>query len=108
MDFILRYGPLIWIAIAVVCTALGTYFTIAKSHKHGRPPIQTPHILEHRPQHCLACGCLADDPEACFCWFCGSLLDSTTTQSQRQKHTETILIDERVLEQELRRKKQAR
>jgi hypothetical protein len=113
MDFILRYWLMIWLGIAVVCIILGTYFTIAKSNKHGRSAIQAPTISERRPQHvpCLACGRLTDDPEALFCWFCGSPLDSTAvkSQSQRQDHSKTtVLVSEHALEQELREKKQAR
>ncbi len=90
MDFMKMYGLPIWMLIALVCLALGAYFTTHRKQARevqavspGRYPLPRQKMralsfpaLPHAPQRralsfCPSCGKQNDTPDADSCSFCG-------------------------------------
>jgi hypothetical protein len=83
MDFFQAYAMSLWIAIALVCSALGAFFTwrARRRQRAVLPPRPVRHVpapmrasAHHDVRVCPACGKQGTDPGASFCWFCGHAL----------------------------------
>src|SRR5216683_2572388 len=88
MDFIGTYGLATWAATALFCLALGIHLTFTRHRKqqqHTRPSkpktqavLLLPQLLPSNGRRtCPECGKHADGPGACFCGFCGYMLESS-------------------------------
>ena len=112
MDFLIRYGLLLWLVIALVCLALGVYLTKAKRPRLLEPPrwsVPLENITFSHTSHlvCLGCNERTDDPNACFCGSCGKKLPQNSAR-KRLRATETVLVNEKELAREIHSMKRRR
>ncbi|HEU5375202.1 MAG TPA: hypothetical protein VFV38_07175 [Ktedonobacteraceae bacterium] len=112
---------ILWLVVAGICIVPGLILTLVNQNRQKRPPaLQLLKRVPSTPKRsvsfvspcpasrtCFACGQRTDDDEAHFCWYCGTPLASAPVKSRKLAATSTILVDERMLEQEIQRRRHA-